>query len=319
MYAQELEGPQASQGVNQLDSMLLGGSPTAMGSIKAASDPYATLTDYLNSQNTGVNNAIGQGQSEAAGASQAALGAFTGANGTLTNLNNQIGNELSTAQTGYDTSTGANSSLKSGINGGTLTPDQVKSLGMTPEQYAALNAAQTRANTSQYMTGNNFGAASAVGKTDLSPFLTQNAGAGPTAGTVATPQEYAQMAAIQQLLGGQNPTGNAINPLNASQAGTYNPSGVNSKFDYAGALAGATSLGDKERADAQASADYQTAVADKAHADSQHGSGFVTGLNNFGNSILGKGNTGPQFSTGSMARGGEVPTMEEYLDSKKGK
>jgi hypothetical protein len=288
-----------------------------MGSIKAAADPYSTLTDYLNSQGTGITNAIGQGQSDAAGASQAALGAFTGANGTLTNLNNQIGNELSTAQTGYDAATGANSALKSGINSGTLTPEQIQSLGMTPDQYAALNAAQSRANTSQYMTGHNFGAASATGQADLSPFLTQQATAGPSAGTVATPQEYAQMAAIQQLLGGQNPTGNAINPSNSAQAGTYNPAGVNSKFDYAGALAGATGLGDQERQAAQDQANQLTSAADLSHAQSQHGSGFVTGLNNFGNSIV--GTKGPQFSTGNLAHGGEVKSIDEYLDSKKGK
>src|ERR1019366_3610615 len=192
---------------------------------------------------------------------------------------------------------------------GTLTPDQVKSLGMTPEQYSALNAAQTRANTSQYMTGHNFGAASDVGTTNLSPFLTQQATAGPSAGTVATPQEYAQMAAIQKLLGGQNPTGNAINPSNSAQAGTYNPSGVSSKFDYAGALAGATGLGDQERKAAQDEANRLTANADLAHAQSQHhGGGFVDTLNSAGNSLLGK-NTGPQFSTGSMAHGGEVKSI----------
>jgi hypothetical protein len=265
VLTQQLEGPQASQGVNQLDTMLLGGNPGAMQQVNAASDPYATLNGYLDSQGAGVTSAIGQGQQTAKDTSANALGAFTGANGTLTNLNSQIGNELSTAQGGFDTATAANKALASGINSGTLTPEQVASLGVTPDQYSALNAAQTRANTSQYMTGHNFGAASDVGQIDLNPFLTQNAGTGPQAGTVATPQEYAQMSAIQKLLGGQNPTGNAINPALASLAGTYNPSGVNSKFDYAGALAGATGLGDQERQAAQDQANQLSGAADAAH------------------------------------------------------
>jgi hypothetical protein len=265
VYAQELEGPQASQGVNQLDTMLLGGSPTAMGSIKAAADPYSTLTDYLNSQGTGITNAIGQGQSAAQNASQGALDAFTGANGAYTNLNNQIGNETAAATTAQQAGAQQQKDILAGINSGTLNPDQLKALGMTSDQYGALNAAEQRANTGQYMTAPNFGNMSATGTTDLGQYLNQNAGTAPQAGTVASPQEYAQMNAIQQLLGSKMPTGGAINPALASLAGTYNPSAATNTFDYAGALQGATDLGDQERAAAQAMSNQTSGAAQAQH------------------------------------------------------
>jgi hypothetical protein len=130
------------------------------------------------------------------------------------------------------------------------------------------------------MTGHNFGAASATQAIDLMPGLQQQ---DPTqminAGTVSTPEQYQQMAAIQQLLGGKNPQGNAINPDMASLAGTYNPANLN-QFDYQGALDYATQVGDQERAAAQEQANQLTAAADLQHAQSQHGGGFLGGLKN---------------------------------------
>ncbi len=155
VLAQQIEGPSTSQGINQLDTLLLQGSPEAQGTIRAAADPFSTLTNYLNTQNTGANQAITAGQQGAQNASQAALNAFTGPQGTLTGLNTQIGNELGTAQTGYNQAVANQAALKAGINGTGLSPTQLQELGITSDQYGALNAARQRASTSQYMTAPN--------------------------------------------------------------------------------------------------------------------------------------------------------------------
>jgi hypothetical protein len=278
VYAQEAEGqtggPQ-SQGINQLDSLLLGGSPEAMGQVQSAADPYKSLNDYINTQNTAGSGLVSGAQNTAQNASQHALDAFTGANGTLTNLNSTI--TQNTAQKLAEAQA-TNSNLKADLASGNMTPADLQAAGITQPQWDALKAAMTRANTSQYMTGHNFGAASATQAIDLMPGLQQQ---DPTqminAGTTATPDQYAQMAAIQQLLGSKNPQGNAINPDSASLAGTYNPANLN-QFNYQGALDYSTQVGDAERQAAQEQANQLTAAADLAHAQSQHGGGFFGGI-----------------------------------------
>lgn len=322
VYSQEVEGqtggPQ-SQGINQLDTLLLGGSPDAMGQVQGAAKPYQTLNDYINSQNTAGLGQVNVAQTGAQNASQHALDAFTGANGTLTNLNSQIGKETSQAQAQADAAKQQQASILSGINSGTLTPQQLQALGLSQDQYGALNAAENRANTSQYMTGHNFGAASATGTTDLSKYLTQTAGADAQAGTVATPEEYAQMQAIQQLLGSKNPQGNAINPALASLAGTYNPNGATNQFDYNSALGDAQYLGDYERQQAQDQANYLTGQADQAHAASQHGGVWNTVKNTVshpGNLFFGHMDPRNVLQTLKYASQGKVPTGDNPLPTK---
>lgn len=262
VYAQELEGPMASQGVNQLDSLLLGGNENSANAIKNAAQPYGTLNDYLDQQNQAATGAIGTGQTAAQTASQHALDAFTGANGTLTNLNSQI--NQTTAQK-LQEAQAQQARIKDSLAKGEIGEADFSALGLTPETYASLIAAKKRAATSDYMTGHNFGAASGTQNIDLSQGLQQQ---DPTqlinAGTVATPEQYAQMASIQALLGGKNPQGNAINPALASLAGTYNPNQLN-QFDAQGLTDYATQVGDYNRQLAQDQANQLTAGADAAH------------------------------------------------------
>lgn len=266
VYAQELEGPTASQGVNQLDSLLLQGNEGSAQAIKNASDPYSTLNDFLTQQQTGAKGAITAGQNDAQTASQHALDAFTGANGTLTNLNNTITQNTSKALT--DAQAGQ-ASIKADLASGNLSDQDLQQLGMTRDQADALLAAKGRAGTSQYMTGHNFGAASKTEDIDLLQALQQQ---DPTqlinAGTVATPEQYAQMSAIQKLLGDKTPQGAAINPALASLAGTYNPSSLN-QYDYQGLTDYANQVADMYRQSAQDEANYLTSQADSSHAASK--------------------------------------------------
>lgn len=266
VYAQELEGPMASQGVNQLDSLLLGGNEKSANTIKTAAQPYNTLNSYLDQQNKAAGTAIQEGQTGAQNASQHALDAFTGTNGTLTNLNSQINQNTAKA---LSDATAGNAKLKADLTSGNMDEADLKAAGITADQWNQLKAALTRANTSQYMTGHNFGAASATQALDPNEALQQQ---DPSqlinAGTVATPEQYQQMASIQALLGGKTPQGNVINPALASLAGTYNPSQLN-QFDAPGYQQYATQVGDQERQAAQEEANALTAAADAQHRASK--------------------------------------------------
>ena len=308
VYAQEAEGqtggPQ-SQGINQLDSLLLGGNAQAMQQVQSAADPYKSLNDYINSQNTAGQGLVTGAQNTAQNASQHALDAFTGANGTLTNLNaginktaadrlaaaqaqnaavnaslkgiygGQAADNASTSITGYGGSQNPWYNTTN-YNAGALSPEALSAMGLTAEQGAALQSAMQQAGTSEARSGRNFGAMSPTAQIDISQWLNQQ---DPTqsinAGTVATPEQYQQMAAIQQLLGGKNPQGNAINPALASLAGTA-PTNFN-QFDYEGALGSAQQTVAAERQAAQEMANQLTAAADQQHnAEKQHGWGGFT-------------------------------------------
>jgi len=281
VLTQQVEGPQASQGINQLDTLLLGGSPEAMGQVKAAADPYNTLNQFLNSQNQNVTGAINQGQNEAQTTSQKALDAFTGQNGTLTKLNQTIkdltAKDLSDAKT-------SQAAVKNMVTTGQFDPNAAQALGVTQDQWNALSSSMQNANTPHWVGSpfeGNGSAMSQATKIDLAPGLQQsdpNAMINP--GTVANADQYKEMAAIQQLLGGKTPQGNAINPALASLAGTYNPQNLNN-FDYQGALSHSNDVSKAEMQDALTQAN---AVADRQNAEHnasvQRGNGIGSFLKN---------------------------------------
>lgn len=301
-----------SQGINQLDTLLYQGNPNAVASAQAAAKPYDTLNDYINSQNTAIGSNITNAQNTAAQTSQDALNAFTGQNGTLTNLNNTINNttaaDLSQAQGQQAAVKTALANLYGGVAqnntpsslagyGGSQTPwyntqnytvgnisgPELSALGMSQDQWkdlwSSLQNAGTTTNVSSNIAGpHNFGALKPTSELDLSQFLNQqDPTQSITNSTTATPEQYQQMAAIQQLLGSKTPQGTAINPLNAAQAGTYNPANNNS-FNYQNALNAAQQLGTQEQETAQNAANGVENAATAGHAASQHQGGFLNGL-----------------------------------------
>lgn len=307
----KLNPGQTSQGINSLDTLLFGGNPNAVSTAKSAAAPIQSLNDYINSQNTAIGSNISGAQANAAKTSQDALDAFTGSNGTLTNLNNTINSDVNTqlsqAQAQQAALKGDIANLYGGVaqnndpsqigsyggnispwyntqnyTVGQLSPQDLQSLGITQDQWNQLQGSLQGAATSTGTAGNapgshNFGAWSPTSQIDIGQFLQQQ---DPTklinASTVATPEQYQQMAAIQTLLGSKTPQGAAINPLNANRAGTYNPGQLNS-FDYNAALSNTQNLGSAEQKAALDEANALNSGADAAHAASKHGS-F---LNNF--------------------------------------
>ena len=300
-----------SQGINQLDTLLYQGNPNAVGQAQAAAQPFASLNDYINSQNTAIGQNITGAQTNAAQTAQDALNAFTGQNGTLTNLNNTINqntaSQLATAQAQQAALKADIGNLYGGVAqnntpttitgyGGTqtpwantqnytvgnLSPQDLQALGVTQDQWNALQQSMQQAGTSvQGQGGHNFAAMSPTSQIDIGQYLNQtNPTQTITNATTATPEQYAQMAAIQQLLGSKTPQGTAINPLNASQAGTYNPANLN-QFNYQNALTQAQQIAAAEQQAANQETQGLTSAADLAHAQSQHGGGMFSSFNNF--------------------------------------
>lgn len=308
VYAGEVEGanggPQ-SQGINQLDTLLLGGNENAVGQVKGAASKYGDLNDFINQMNTqGLGN-VQAATTAAQKGSQDALNAFTGENGTLTNLNNTVNNNASTAlKTAQDRQAALQQALSGiysqpvdeststiqGYGGSsnpwynttnynvndTMTPDTLKELGITADQWQALQGAMKAAGTSDYKTGHNFGAGSQTAQINLNDFLSsQDPTQAITAATTATPEQYAQMEAIQKLLGDKTPQGAALNPLNKQYAGTA-PT-TSTQFNYQDALDYANQVDSLTSQEAQEMANALTSGADAAHKASK-GGGFLSKL-----------------------------------------
>ena len=295
---QQLNPGQTSQGINALDTLLLTGNPNAVNTVNAAAAPYANLTDYLNNQNTTIGTDVTNAQAAAAQTAQDAFNAVGGPNGTVNTLNNTINSTASsdltaaqaeqqaltnafaanyaadTSEAGNAPVTGSAGALANQLATGaqtnlnTLTPAEISELGLTQDQYNSLLAAQNQAATAQFVNSPWQGNGDAWTQTQAVNLGQYLDGTAPTtsninAGSVATPQQYAEMAAINQLLGTQAPTQTeAINPLNATAAGTA-PAGPT--FDYTDALAALQGLASGEQQQALTQADQTAQSQEQAH------------------------------------------------------
>jgi hypothetical protein len=256
-------------GVTALNSAILSQDPNALQSVENAYQPFGGLLTNLQSGASATDKQIAAQQATANQDVQAANAAITG---QTRGLNTAVNSELANANTANTNFVNNQTALMTGLGaGGTLTPDQIAELGMTPDQYSALQQQMNLANTSQYMTGHNFGAPSATMQINNDPyFAQQTAPAAVNANQVATPQQFQTLMALMSLNNGQLPTGAVLDPNAISQAGTYTAPTLGA-FDYNQALQNATSVEQQERTDAQAQANALTAAADLAHAQSQHG------------------------------------------------
>ncbi len=298
---------QTSTGINTLDTLLFQGNQGAQNTAQAAAKPFDTLGDYLNSQNQGIQGNIAGAQTNAQNASQHALDAFTGANGTLTNLNNTVNTNASnaynnaiarqqglqqdlagiytqpvdTAQSSEGTYGGGSTPWYNHTNytvNNTISPNDLAEMGITQDQWNALQSSMQRAGTTEVKTGHNFGAHVPTAQIGLANYMSQLDPSQINAATTANADQYNQYAAIQKLLGDKTPQDMALNPLNAAQAGTAPTSLTN--FDYNTALGESNQFGDQARTAAQDLANQISGNADVSHAESQHGGGVFGSLKN---------------------------------------
>lgn len=258
-------------GVTALNSAILSQDPNALSSVENAYTPFNNLLTNLQTGAQGVNATIGKEQADAATSSSAANKA----------ISDQINSINTAAQGNLNTANATNAGVANQYKGlldtlgkGTniISPEQLSALGITKEQADALQHQGILANTTQYMTGHNFGAPSATTDVDNTAFLKSYiAPTAPTINQTATPEQFQRLMSLLTLNNGQLPSGALLDPTQAAQAGTYAAPTLNGAFDYNSALANATAVQQQERADAQAQANALTAQADAEHAASKHG------------------------------------------------
>lgn len=297
---------QTGTGINTLDTLLYQGNPNAVNQAQTAANQYNDLGNYLNTQNAAINTGISGAQNAAQNASQHALDAFTGANGTLTNLNTAV-NQQAADQTAQQTAAqksaqDALANLYGGVaqrtatayipgyggtqnpyadwgnyNVGDLNAQQLGALGMSEDQWGTLQNALKQAATTRVDRSQGLGVFTPTAQVDLSQYLNSINPQAISAANAATPEQYAQTAAIQKLLGGQLPQGTVLNPQMANLAGTT-PS-MQGQFNYQGALDAANQLIQQENKMSQDETKALDAQAAAGHAASKHG-GLLSSLTN---------------------------------------
>ena len=222
---QPYEGSQATTGDTTLDSLLLSQSPGAYGQIQSAVAPASTLQSQLNAGATqadaSLQNAIAQ--------DTAATGAATGAaQNYATGLTNYLNQAVTTNQAAQTAQESANSTIYADAQSGNLTAADAQAMGIPAanatafaKAYDNYNATNDAATFLRMNPGGGFAPVSDVPQLSLGSYLTQGA-AGPTidAASVATPQNYSDVAALQALLGQNSNVNLPINASTANLAGT---------------------------------------------------------------------------------------------------
>jgi hypothetical protein len=207
-----------TQGVSILDALLLSQTPGAYNQIVQGVAPTANLHGQLNTTATSADQALQAAITQDTAAQQAATQA---AGQYATNLNTQLNPEITAAQNVVS----ENQNIVNDLEAGTPTQADLTTLNITPQQWATLSsevqtANQNTANVPQ-LTPFNY--------SNLVNYLTQSSANAPTptAATLATPQNYTDVAALQSILGANAPT-LPINATTAAEAGTvYNPNTFN--------------------------------------------------------------------------------------------
>ncbi len=230
------EGANATAGDKTLDSLLLSRTPGAYNQIKTAVAPAAGLQGQLsagtNTADTALQNAIQQDLA----ATPAAEGA---AKNYTTNLTNYLTSGVNAAQTTANTGNAANARIQTDAAAGNLTAEDAQALGIPADQAAAFAAAYDKIgstiNSENALYANPTRAIGLkVPTMNLNQYLTPGtAGSDINAATLATPQNYSDVAALQALLGNGNGTF-PISPENAALAGTANL-GTSPSYNNAGA------------------------------------------------------------------------------------
>lgn len=233
------EGPNATSGDTTLDSLLLSQTPGAYGAIQSAVAPAANLQGELAAGTTSADTALQAAIAADTGATGAATGA---AQNFATNLTAYLNNAVTTNQAAQNAQEGANSTIYADAQSGNLTAADAQAMGIPANQAAAWATAYNSLNPA-ILAENSLAMSPTrtIGPTGLTPlnlssYLTQGA-AGPTinAASVATPQNYSDVAAIQALLGQNSNVNLPINASTANLAGTGLGQNASDTFNSTGA------------------------------------------------------------------------------------
>lgn len=205
-------------GEQNLDATLISQTPGAASEIQQAAAPYANLNQYLANVAQPLDTAVTNAQQQAQEAQSGATGALTSDEQAL---QNEINSELATAEGTYQNNASIDSGLSQAVLNGTISPAQAQALGVTPQE---LQAQEQLDSTLQTYEG---GTSEPV---NIPTYFTQGTpGTSPTLYNAATPADYAEAAALNELSGGTYAA--PIPQSDVSQAGTANAGETNPGFN----------------------------------------------------------------------------------------
>lgn len=217
-------GHNATPGQNSLDSLLLQEDPGNYQAMAKAAAPFAGLNDFLSGKVSNLDQAARTAAGTTGQTAQTLQGAFTGDKGVIPTFTQTVQGRLPTAiSAAQQRATEAAAALHTDKP----TSQQLADLGLTSEQFNKMYS--ENAALPNYATKT----PGQPGRLDLSSFLSQ---ADPysvlNSANVATPDDYAEAAALSQLTG--QDMNSILDQKNASQGGTANlnlsrfdPSGLN--------------------------------------------------------------------------------------------
>ena len=209
------ESPSATTGDATLDSLLISGTPGAYSQIQNAVAPAANLQNQLTAGTTQADTALTNAIAEDNATTQAATGA---ANTYATNLTSYLNNAVNSATEG---DAAENTQILADLTNNTPTQQDLSILGVTPAEWTTLSGEMTAAQT-------------AGSPINLSQYLTQSTPTNLNAQTVATPTQYADVATLENLLGGNAPV-EPISSATANEAANAPTATTDNQFNLSGA------------------------------------------------------------------------------------
>ena len=126
-------------GAVALNAAILSQDPNSLGKVESAYQPFQNLVTGLQTGASNVNQQISKEQADAAAASKAAQDAITG---QMTGLNTAVQNQLTQAQSDATTREAA---VKGALGAGKVDASTLAALGITQDQWNALDAARQAA------------------------------------------------------------------------------------------------------------------------------------------------------------------------------
>lgn len=194
------EGGNQTSGDTTLDALLLSGTPGAYKQITDAVAPAANLPGQLTAGTTAADQAL----QTAIAQDQATTAAATAAPQTYaSNLNTYLQTGVNNATTG---GAATNARILQDLTANTPTQADLTALGISAADWATLSNEMA-------------GAASAGVPISLAAYLSQTTPGGVTPANLASSTQYSDVAALQNILGGNAPV-EPISNVTANQAGT---------------------------------------------------------------------------------------------------
>lgn len=207
---QKQNNQKVSRGAANLDSALLSVSPDSRTILSSARDSVLPIQDQLNSASQSDAAKAADAAAQTAATHQAIQSAFSGPTGVQGQLESSLKSkaDAAVAKAGSDSDAILNL-LKTGNK--EITDDQLKILGLTRNQYSGL------VNDQSYYK--NLGKETPL--SDLTNFATRQSPSNLiSAQNIATPEDYARYAALNDLMGTSN--GFLNDPSQAGKAQTDN-------------------------------------------------------------------------------------------------